>query len=103
MRADVALTRTQEEAKVKLSRKAFNERLLRQVLDYNNNLKSFNQSSCRRTTSGGRQGHVATEAAEKAAERAAKKTARAADRDKQEKSAAIERAVKGVDRGAGTY
>ena len=88
MRAKVAkITRTQEEAKVKLSRKAFNEQLSQAVLEYNNDLLALTN---RRAD--------AQQAADDKAERAANKAANKAEREDRRKQRAIERRIKAADR-----
>jgi len=88
MRAKVAkITRTQEEAKVKLSKEAFNEQLSQAVLDYNNDLLALTN---RRAD--------AQQAADDKAERAANKATNKAEREDRRKQRAIERRIEAADR-----
>ena len=88
MRADVAkITRTQEEAKVKLSRKAFDEQIAQAVLDYNNELLALTN---RRAD--------AQQAADDKAQRAADKASNKAEREDRRKQRAIERRIEAADR-----
>ena len=88
MRAKVAkITRTQEEAKVKLSKEAFTEQLSQAVLDYNNDLLALTN---RRAD--------AQQAADDKAERAANKATNKAEREDRRKQRAIERRIEAADR-----
>ena len=88
MRAKVAkITRTQEEAKVKLSKDAFDEQLSQAVLDYNNDLLALTN---RRAD--------AQQAADDKATRAADKASNKAEREDRRKQRAIERRIEAADR-----
>lgn len=88
MRAKVAkITRTQEEAKVKLSKDAFDEQLAQAVLDYNNDLLALTN---RRAD--------AQQAADDKAKRAADKASNKAEREDRRKQRAIERRIEAADR-----
>ena len=94
MRADVAkITRTQEEAKVKLSKKAFDEQIAQAVLDYNNNLLALTNRRADAQQAADDKAARAAEAAEKAADRATRK----AEREDRRKQRAIEKRIKATD------
>jgi colicin import membrane protein len=102
MRADVAkITKTQEEAKVKLTKEAFSEQINQAVLDYNNELLALTnrradaqQAADDKAARAAEKATKAAEKATKAAERAAKK----AEREAEKQQRAIDRRVKAVER-----
>lgn len=94
MRAKVAkITRTQEEAKVKLSREAFDEQIAQAVLDYNNNVLALTNRRADAQQAADDKAARAAEAAQKAADRATKK----AEREDRRKQRAIEKRIKATD------
>ena len=94
MRAKVAkITKTQREAEVKLSDKAFDEQIAQAVLDYNNNLLALTNRRADAQQAADDKAARAAEAAEKAANRATEK----AEREDRRKQRAIEKRIKATD------